>query len=1093
MKPTLKITTLCAVTCIALSLARPASGASLSANWVNNNNGGVQNASSDSLSSSESAGAPGYVQANWNNLGRWGGTTTLTDSLGNSDGVDITWDANWTDNFGGSTATPDGKVMYGFTEATGQENVDGPPYNGYSGPNQPDARVRGLSAWLTARSATTYSVVLYVDGNRTDGSVSEHWLQGIASDGDFGGGITLDVDLTPRVFVSDTANFSGTFAQVPLTANTAGTAGAGNFIVFTNLSADMFMLRSEDTNSNYAPVSAIQIVPEYTLAHIDVQPTQTPAGALYQGQSFSLTVVAVGPSLTYQWRKNNSSLSGQTNPSFSASNITTGDSGTYDVVITNSFGSITSSPVVIMVNSDSPPSSAVVSPAAPTRGVGALLTFSISANGSTPFTYQWKKGGTSIPNQTNATLVLSNLTLGDAGSYTCGVTNFLGGALSSAGVLTVNAVAGTTAGLNFTDSGETVTDTALGVAVVNWNNLAGANGSQAAGALTVAWTSANTWKQGLTTPAGDAEVFFGYLDDGNGGNTVTISGLQSVYGAYVVQALGATDWGTGLLNVTITNGQTLTYSVALSGSAAFSAVSSVSAPLYDNVIKLTGLQGSSGGLRGGLAGIIITDKPVITTQPQAPVATLYSGYPFNLSAAAIGVPSLTYQWRKGGSNISGATNSTYAEASASLGDSGNYDVVVANQYGSVTSVVASVTVVDALPSNVMASPATLAGCVSGTVIFGVTADGSIPATYQWYKGVAELSGQTAATLTLSNLQLGDVGNYSCAVTNAFGGAVSSGATLTVSVCAPATVGINFSDAGEGPTVAAFGVDTAEWTTILGGTGSGSQSVGSLNVAFTSSGTWHQGPGTPPGNAEVLYGYLDDDSQPNVVTISGLTGVFPEYAVQTLGATDNGQSLQNVTLNGSQTLTYTYQTNGSGGVAGYSSPSATLFGDTLVIQGLPWDGSARGGLAGIIITDKPIISNQPQSTGTVYTGGSLNLIGLSAVGASPLNYQWRKNGVNISGGGSTYTKAGVVAGDAGNYSVVVTNTYGSVTSSIVSITVVTPPSVSLSQSGGNVTLTWPSGSLLEATNMLGPWTTNVATSPFTFTPTGPMKFYRLQLQ
>jgi hypothetical protein len=341
--------------------------------------------------------------------------------------------------------------------------------------------------------------------------------------------------------------------------------------------------------------------------------------------------------------------------------------------------------------------------------------------------------------------------------------------------------------------------------------------------------------------------------------------------------------------------------------------------------------------------------------------------------------------------------------------------------------------------------------------------------------------------------LGDAGNYTCAVTNSFGGAVSSVATLTVSVCAPATVGINFSDAGEGPSAPAFGVDTTEWTSILGGTGSGSQGAGALSVSWESSGTWHQGPGTPAGEAEVLYGYLDDDGQPNVVTISGLAGVFPEYAVQTFGATDNGQSLQDVTLNGSQTLTYTTQTNGGGGVMGYSTPSATLTADTLVIQGMAWNGTARGGLAGIIITDKPVISHQPQSAGTVYAGGSLNLVGLSAVGAAPLHYQWRKNGANIGGGGSTYTKTGVVAGDAGNYSVVVTNSYGSVTSSIVNITVVAMPTVSLSQSGGNLTLTWSSGSLVEATNVLGPWTTNVATSPYTFAPTEPMKFYRLQLQ
>jgi hypothetical protein len=52
---------------------------------------------------------------------------------------------------------------------------------------------------------------------------------------------------------------------------------------------------------------------------------------------------------------------------------------------------------------------------------------------------------------------------------------------------------------------------------------------------------------------------------------------------------------------------------------------------------------------------------------------------------------------------------------------------------------------------------------------------------------------------------------------------------------------------------------------------------------------------------------------------------------------------------------------------------------------------------------------------------------------------------------------------------------------------------ISKSGGNLFLNWTYGGLLESTNVTGPWTTNTATSPYTVTPTGPRKFYRLQLQ
>jgi hypothetical protein len=60
----------------------------------------------------------------------------------------------------------------------------------------------------------------------------------------------------------------------------------------------------------------------------------------------------------------------------------------------------------------------------------------------------------------------------------------------------------------------------------------------------------------------------------------------------------------------------------------------------------------------------------------------------------------------------------------------------------------------------------------------------------------------------------------------------------------------------------------------------------------------------------------------------------------------------------------------------------------------------------------------------------------------------------------------------------------------------PPSqVSLSARmlGPNVQLTWPQGTLLEAGQLTGPWTTNTAISPYTFTPTAPQKFYRLIIQ
>jgi hypothetical protein len=48
-------------------------------------------------------------------------------------------------------------------------------------------------------------------------------------------------------------------------------------------------------------------------------------------------------------------------------------------------------------------------------------------------------------------------------------------------------------------------------------------------------------------------------------------------------------------------------------------------------------------------------------------------------------------------------------------------------------------------------------------------------------------------------------------------------------------------------------------------------------------------------------------------------------------------------------------------------------------------------------------------------------------------------------------------------------------------------------GGQLQVTWPVGTLLEAPTITGPWTTNSATSPYTFTPTGSQKYFRAIIQ
>ena len=148
--------------------------------------------------------------------------------------------------------------MHGYLDATGQANWETVPYQFFWNENKPEVYVTGLSGWLAGQSGITqYDVVVYIDGDTT-GRIGEYWLQagGDANDPPQ----ALGADLTSHVFVRDSGTFAGAYTQVPLTANTVGTAADGNYVVFTGLSANSFILRTEEQTVR-AQINGLQIFP----------------------------------------------------------------------------------------------------------------------------------------------------------------------------------------------------------------------------------------------------------------------------------------------------------------------------------------------------------------------------------------------------------------------------------------------------------------------------------------------------------------------------------------------------------------------------------------------------------------------------------------------------------------------------------------------------------------------------------------------------------------------------------------------------------------------------------------------------------------
>ncbi len=168
---------------------------------------------------------------------------------------------------------------------------------------------------------------------------------------------------------------------------------------------------------------------------ITAQP-QSQTNSIGANVSFSVSASGTAP-LAYQWRFYGTNLSGATTNPFSMSNIQPTNAGNYTVVITNAFGSITSSVATLTVTT-SPTIS--TNPQSQTVTVGGNATFSVVASGSVPLSYQWRFAGTNIGGATLDSYTRSNAQLVDAGNYTVVVTNSFGSVTSAVAVLTVNTV-----------------------------------------------------------------------------------------------------------------------------------------------------------------------------------------------------------------------------------------------------------------------------------------------------------------------------------------------------------------------------------------------------------------------------------------------------------------------------------------------------------------------------------------------------------------------------------------------------------------------------------------------------------------------------
>jgi pectate lyase/pectin methylesterase-like acyl-CoA thioesterase len=152
--------------------------------------------------------------------------------------------------------------------------------------------------------------------------------------------------------------------------------------------------------------------------------------------AFTLAVTGSAP-FTYQWQKNGAPITGATGPSFSIAAAQLSDAGAYTIVVTNGAGSATSAAATLTVTTAPVPPTITTQPASTSVVVGNPVQFSVVASGTSPLNYQWSKDGAVINSATSPTLAITSAATTDAGSYTVAVTNAAGSVTSSAAVLTV--------------------------------------------------------------------------------------------------------------------------------------------------------------------------------------------------------------------------------------------------------------------------------------------------------------------------------------------------------------------------------------------------------------------------------------------------------------------------------------------------------------------------------------------------------------------------------------------------------------------------------------------------------------------------------
>ena len=480
---------------------------------------------------------------------------------------------------------------------------------------------------------------------------------------------------------------------------------------------------------------------------------------------------------TYTFRVTNASFSfttnwGTGNPVITTNWVQLGDARSFSATV--GFGIQATPPTILS------------SPVSQTNRQGTTATFTTTAIATWPVTYSWFLDGTNLVASTNSSnptnvLTLTNVQPAQMGDYTVVISNSAGAVTSDLATLTVQWAP---------------------VILTQPQNQTAVQGGWTLFAVAADGTQPlqYQWNRQTTRLAGETN------------STLLISNVQPAslgnYWVSITNAFGGltSQWASLSYPTPPAITQQPTNCTAPAGSpATFSVIASGTAPLayqwyaadapVSNAVNATLLLpavqarqagpykvivfNAAGSITSQVATLTVTvpPPPAINTQP-ADLTVLAGGTAsFTVVAGGGGGGPYAYQWFQGTALLSNQINATLTLPGVQSSQAGGYQVIVIAAGGSVTSRVATLTVL--VPPTISIQPTNQTAPLGGTASFTVVVNGTAPLSYLWWFNNTPLFAQTNASLLLTGITKGQAGAYFVFITNLAGQAISAVVSLTI--------------------------------------------------------------------------------------------------------------------------------------------------------------------------------------------------------------------------------------------------------------------------------------------------------------------------